>query len=40
MNALPIVNVQTDFCPGGALPVPEGDRFVEVINRIRPGSTW
>jgi nicotinamidase/pyrazinamidase len=34
MNALIIVDVQNDFCPGGALPVPEGDRVVEVINRI------
>jgi nicotinamidase/pyrazinamidase len=36
MNALIIVDVQNDFCPGGALPVPEGDRVVEVINRIQP----
>lgn len=34
MKALVIVDVQKDFCPGGALPVPEGDRVVEVINRI------
>jgi nicotinamidase/pyrazinamidase len=32
-----IVDVQNDFCPGGALPVPEGDRVVAVINRIQPG---
>ena len=37
MKALIIVDVQNDFCPGGALPVPEGDRVVEVINRIQPG---
>jgi nicotinamidase/pyrazinamidase len=36
MNALLIVDVQNDFCPGGALAVPEGDRVVEVINRIQP----
>ena len=36
MKALIIVDVQNDFCPGGALPVPEGDRVVEVINRIQP----
>ena len=36
MNALVIVDVQNDFCPGGALPVPEGDRVVEVINRLQP----
>ena len=36
MKALIIVDVQNDFCPGGALPVPEGDRVVEVINRVQP----
>ncbi|MEN6458243.1 MAG: bifunctional nicotinamidase/pyrazinamidase [Thermoguttaceae bacterium] len=36
MNALVIADVQNDFCPGGALPVPEGDRVIEVINRIQP----
>lgn len=28
--ALIVVDVQNDFCPGGALPVPEGDRVVAV----------
>lgn len=28
-----IVDVQRDFCPGGALPVPEGDQVVPVLNR-------
>src|SRR5690349_9197046 len=32
-DALIIVDVQNDFCPGGALPVPEGDRVVPVLNR-------
>ncbi|GIV15465.1 MAG: nicotinamidase [Armatimonadota bacterium] len=32
-TALLIVDVQNDFCPGGALPVPEGDRVVPVLNR-------
>jgi nicotinamidase/pyrazinamidase len=36
MNALIIVDVQNDFCPGGALAVPEGDRVVPVINRLQP----
>jgi len=36
MNALIIVDVQNDFCSGGALPVPEGDRVVEAINRMQP----
>jgi nicotinamidase/pyrazinamidase len=31
-TALVIVDVQRDFCPGGALPVPDGDRVVPVIN--------
>ncbi len=32
-DALVIVDVQNDFCPGGALAVPEGDRVVPVLNR-------
>lgn len=31
-DALIIVDVQIDFCPGGALPVPEGDKIVPVLN--------
>jgi len=31
--ALIVVDVQNDFCPGGALPVPEGDKVVPVLNR-------
>lgn len=31
-DALLIVDVQIDFCPGGALPVPEGDTVVSVLN--------
>lgn len=31
-DALLIVDVQNDFCPGGALPIEEGDRVVSVIN--------
>ncbi len=34
MRALIIVDVQNDFCPGGALPAPEGDKVVPVLNRI------
>ncbi len=33
LDALLIVDVQNDFCPGGALPVPEGDRVIPVLNR-------
>lgn len=31
--ALLLVDVQNDFCPGGALPVPNGDRVVEPLSR-------
>jgi nicotinamidase/pyrazinamidase len=34
MKALLVVDVQNDFCPGGALPVPEGDRIVPLINDL------
>ena len=34
MKALIIVDVQNDFCPEGALPAPEGDKVVPVINKI------
>jgi nicotinamidase/pyrazinamidase len=33
-KCLIIVDVQNDFCPGGALAVPDGDRVVPVINKI------
>lgn len=32
-DALLVVDVQNDFCPGGKLPVPDGDAVVDVINR-------
>ena len=31
-SALLVVDVQKDFCPAGALPVPDGDRVVPVLN--------
>ena len=33
-DVLVVVDVQNDFCPGGNLPVPEGDRVVPVINAL------
>jgi nicotinamidase/pyrazinamidase len=33
-RALVVIDVQNDFCPGGALPVADGDRVVPVINRM------
>jgi nicotinamidase/pyrazinamidase len=35
VNAFVIVDVQNDFLPGGALPVPHGDEVVPVINRLQ-----
>lgn len=32
-KALLIVDVQNDFCPGGALAVPEGDKIIPKINK-------
>lgn len=36
MRALILVDIQNDFVPGGALPVPEGDGVVPVANAIAP----
>lgn len=33
-EALIVVDVQNDFCPGGALAVENGDQVVPVINRL------
>ncbi|TCL01398.1 nicotinamidase/pyrazinamidase [Shimia isoporae] len=33
-NALIVIDVQNDFCPGGALAVPEGDLIVPGINAL------
>jgi nicotinamidase/pyrazinamidase len=34
MHALIVIDVQNDFCPGGALAVPEGDAIVPGINAL------
>ncbi len=34
MDGLIVVDVQNDFCPAGALPVPDGDAVIEPINRL------
>jgi nicotinamidase/pyrazinamidase len=39
-DALIIVDVQRDFCPGGALAVPRGDEIVPVINRLLGLGDW
>jgi nicotinamidase-related amidase len=33
-TALIVVDVQQDFCPGGNLAVPEGDKIVPKINAL------
>jgi nicotinamidase/pyrazinamidase len=32
-QALLVVDLQNDFCPGGALAVPQGDQVIPVLNR-------
>jgi nicotinamidase/pyrazinamidase len=34
MNALLLIDLQVDFAPGGALPVPEGDQVVAIANTL------
>ncbi|WP_333696955.1 isochorismatase family protein, partial [Phaeobacter italicus] len=33
-KALIVIDVQNDFCPGGALAVPDGDAVVAPINAL------
>jgi nicotinamidase/pyrazinamidase len=33
-DVLIVIDVQNDFCPGGALAVPRGDEVVPIINRV------
>ncbi len=33
-DVLLVVDIQNDFCPGGALEVPRGDEVVPIINRL------
>jgi len=35
-DALLVIDVQNDFCVGGALAVPDGDAVVPVVNRLMP----
>ncbi len=34
MDALIVVDMQNDFCSGGALEVPDGDAVIDAINRL------
>jgi len=36
MKALILVDIQNDFLPGGALPVPRGDEVMPVANTLMP----
>jgi len=33
-SALILVDIQNDFCPGGALAVDEGDQIVPIVNKL------
>jgi nicotinamidase/pyrazinamidase len=35
-GVLIVIDVQNDFCPGGALAVPHGDEVIPAIHRIAP----
>jgi nicotinamidase/pyrazinamidase len=36
VKALILVDIQNDFCPGGALAVAEGDHIIPIVNRLMP----
>ncbi len=36
MRALILVDIQNDFLPGGALPVPAGDAILPIVNQLIP----
>jgi nicotinamidase/pyrazinamidase len=40
VQALIVIDVQNDFCPGGALAVSDGDAVVEPINRLASESSF
>ncbi|HEY2720463.1 MAG TPA: bifunctional nicotinamidase/pyrazinamidase [Chitinophagaceae bacterium] len=35
MKALLLIDIQNDFLPGGALPVPNGDKIIPVVNKLQ-----
>ncbi len=39
-DGLIVVDLQVDFCPGGALGVPEGDEIVPLVNRLLTVPGW
>lgn len=40
MRALIVVDMQNDFCPGGALAVPDGDAVVGPVNRLAAEASF
>jgi len=40
MKALILVDIQNDFCPGGALEVPKGDEVVPIANQLLESSIF
>jgi nicotinamidase/pyrazinamidase len=40
VRALIVVDMQNDFCPGGALAVPNGDAVVEAVNRLASEASF
>ena len=38
-DVLVVIDVQNDFCPGGALAVGDGDAVVPVINKVARAFT-
>jgi nicotinamidase/pyrazinamidase len=40
VRALIVVDMQNDFCPGGALAVPDGDAVVEAVNRLASEASF
>ncbi len=40
MNALILVDLQNDFLPTGALPVPDGDAVIPVANRLSASGAF
>lgn len=40
MKVLLLIDIQNDFCPGGALAVPEGDQVVGIANRLMKSGSY
>ena len=40
MAGLLLIDIQSDFCPGGALAVAEGDQTVAAANALRSSIAW